>query len=84
MVSDDRIFVWLLAVLVTLCPMGLYWSIGAVLVGVVLIGYIHWVEFQHTLSECLVLLHVVGSEENFHHVGTKGVPLCDVYHRNVL
>ena len=84
MVSDDRIFVWLLAVLVTLCPMGLYWSIGAVLVGVVLIGYIHWVEFQHTLSECLVLLHVIRSEESCPCVGTKGVPLGDAYYQNVL
>ena len=46
MVSDGHAIVWLLAVLAALCPMGLYWSTGAVLGGVVLIGYIYWVEFQ--------------------------------------
>ena len=84
MVSDGHTTAWLLAVLARICPVGLYWSVGAVLVGVVLIGYIHWVEFQLTLSECLALLYVVQSKESCPRVGTKDVPLGDAYQQNVL
>ena len=42
MVSDGHAIAWLLTVLAVLCPVGLYWYVGAVLVGVVLIGYIHF------------------------------------------
>ena len=53
MVSDGRKIARLLVVLAVLCLVGLYWPAEAVLVGVVPIGYIHWVEFQqfHTTPE---------------------------------
>ena len=82
MVSDGHTIACMLAVLAALCLVGLYWSVGAVHVGMAPIGYIHWVEFQHTLSECLVLMHVVRSEECCPHLGTNVVPLGDAYHKN--
>ena len=72
----------MLAVLAALCLEGLYWSVGAVLMGVVTIGYIHWIKLKHTLSECLELLHVVKSEESCPCAGTKGIHIGDAYHKN--
>ena len=47
-------------------------------------GYICWVEFQHTLVECLGLLLVVIYEVNYTCGGTKVVPLDSVYYQNIL
>ena len=84
MVGDDHAIIWLSVVLALLCPVGLYWSIEAVLVGLVLVRYIHCVEFHNTPSEYCVLLHVVRSKESCPCVGTKGEPLGNSYHKNVL
>ena len=84
MVSDGHAIVWLLAVLAALCPMGFYCSIGSVLVVVLPIIYIHWVEFQHTLPECLALMHVVRSNESCSCVGIEGAPLGDANQNTML
>ena len=57
-----------LCTLVIVSPKGL--PFGAVGLN----GYIHWGEFQHTLAECLALLHVIIHLGSYACGGTKAGP----------